>query len=135
MMIRRAFLATFALLFSGRLAFAQQRPTGGKNVREILDVQGLVTRALEVAAVVEKDAELRLRSAVDRAFGIVEVPSIPLNALPPSRFPELFVAQGNLPILLFALLKAAKTPDGRIVVTQAVVERSLREFCPLYPFC
>jgi hypothetical protein len=135
MMIRRAFLATSALLFSRRLAFAQQRPSGSENVRQVLDVQGLVTKALQVAAVVEKEAELRLRSAVDRAFSIVEVPSVPLNALPPSRVPDLFVAQGNLPILLFALLKAAKTADGRIVVTQAAVEQSLREFCPLYPFC
>jgi hypothetical protein len=134
-MIRRAFLAAVALLLTGRLSFAQQRPTGDQNVREILNIQGLVTKALRVAASVEEGAERQLRQAVEQAFGRIEVPNVRLRELLQPRVPDLFVAQANLPILLFAVLQAAKTADGRIVVTRAAVEQSLREYCPLYPFC
>lgn len=134
-MLRRAFLAAVALLLSGRLSFAQQQPNGEKTVPEVLDVQGLITKALRVAASVEDGAEQMLRQAADQAFRRVEVPGVKLREVPPSRFPNLFVAQGNLATLLFAVLLAAKTAEGRIVVTRTAVEQSLREYCPLYPFC
>jgi hypothetical protein len=134
-MVRRAFLAIAALLLTGRFSFAQQRVPGNQNVREVLDFQGLVTRALRLATSVEEEAARDLRRAVEQAFGKMEVPNVGLQAVPASSVPNLFVAQANLPILLFAVLQAGKTAEGRIVVTRAAVAQALREFCPLYPFC
>jgi hypothetical protein len=134
-MLRRAFLAAVALLLTGRLSRAQQRPTGEQTVPEVLNIQGLITRALRVATRVEEGAEQLLRRAADQAFGRIEVPNVRLRDLPPARFPDLFVGQGNLPILLLAVLEAAKTAEGQIIVTRRAVEQSLREHCPLYPFC
>jgi hypothetical protein len=133
-MVRRAFLAAVALLLTRRLSVAQQRPTGEQNVREVLDIQGMVTKALRVATKVEEEAEQKLRQAVDQAFRRIEVPNVRLRDLSLAGVPELFVAQSNLPTLLFAVLQAGKTSEG-IIVTRAAVERSLREYCPLYPFC
>ena len=137
-MVRRAFLAAVALLLTRRLSFAQQpapRPTREQNVRDVLDIQGMVTKALRVAAKVEEGAEQQLRQVVGQAFGRMEVPNVRLGDLSLARVPELFVAQSNLPTLLFAVLQAGKTAEGQIIVTRAAVERSLREYCPLYPFC
>jgi hypothetical protein len=53
-MLRRAFLAAVALLLTGRMSRAQQRPTGEQTVPEVLNIQGLVTQALRVAVRVEE---------------------------------------------------------------------------------
>jgi hypothetical protein len=134
-MLRRAFLAAVALLLTGRFSYAQQRPTGEQTVPEVLNIQGLITQALRVALRVEEGAEQMLRQAADQAFRRIEVPNVRLRELSPARFPDLFVGQGNLPILLLTVLEAAKTADGQIIVTRRAVEQSLREHCPLYPFC
>jgi hypothetical protein len=76
-----------------------------------------------------------LRGAVAEAFGKIEVPNVALKDLPMSRFPDLFTGQGNLSVLLLTVLQTAKTKGGQIIVTRQVVEQSLREHCPLYPFC
>jgi len=134
-MLRRAFLAAVALLLTGRLSNAQQRPTGEQTVPEVLNVQGLITQALRVATRVEEGADQVLREAAARAFGRIEVPNVRLKDLPPPRFPDLFISQANLAVLLLTVLQAAKTAEGQIIVTRQAVEQSLREHCPLYPFC
>ena len=134
-MLRRAFLAALALILTGRISSAQQRPTGEQTVPQVLNVQGLITQALRVATKVEDGAEQMLREVAARAFGIIEVPNVKLKDLSPVRVPDLFTGQGNLPILLLTVLQAAKTAEGQIVVTRQAVEQSLKERCPLYPFC
>ncbi|SEN40999.1 hypothetical protein [Bradyrhizobium sp. OK095] len=134
-MLRRAFLAAAALLLTGRLSSAQQRPTGEQTVPRVLNVQGLISRTLSIATTVEEGAEQMLRGAVAEAFGKIEVPNVALKDLPMSRFPDLFTGQGNLSVLLLTVLQTAKTKGGQIIVTRQVVEESLKEHCPLYPFC
>jgi len=134
-MLRRVFLAAAALLLTGRLSRAQQPPSGERTVPEVLNVQGLIGQALRIATRVEDGAEQMLREAAARAFGRIEVPNVRLRDLPPPRVPDLFTGQGNLPILLLTVLQAAKTAEGQIVVTRQAVEQSLKERCPLYPFC
>lgn len=134
-MFRRAFLAAVALLLTGRLSRAQQRPTGEQTLPQVLNVQGLITRTLSVATIVEEGAEQMLRGAVMQAFVKIEVPNVALKDLSPPRFPDVFTGQGNLSILLLTILQTAKTAGGQIIVTRRVVEQSLKEHCPLYPFC
>ncbi|WP_315763632.1 hypothetical protein [Bradyrhizobium sp. SZCCHNS2005] len=134
-MLRRAFLAAVALLLTGRLSRAQQRPTGEQTVPEVLNIQGLITQVLRVATRVEDGADQMLREAVARQFRIVEVPNVRVRDVSPGKFPDLLVGQGNLSILLLTVLEVAKTAEGQIIVTRQAVERSLREHCPLYPFC
>jgi hypothetical protein len=76
-----------------------------------------------------------LRQAADQAFRRIEVPNVRLRDVSPARFPDLFVGQGNLSILLLTVLERAKTAEGQIILTRQAVEQSLREHCPLYPFC
>jgi hypothetical protein len=79
--VRRVFLAAVALLLTGRWSLAQQRPTGEQSVREVLDIQGLVSRALRVAYTVEKEAEQLLRQAVQQSFDRLEVPGTSVREL------------------------------------------------------
>jgi hypothetical protein len=134
-MLRRAFLAAVALLLTRRLSSAQQRPSGEQTVPEVLNIQGLITQTLRIATRVEDGAEQMLREAASRAFGRIEVPNVRLRDLAPARVPDLFIGQGSLSILLLTVLQIAKTADGQIIVTRQAVEKSLREHCPLYPFC
>jgi hypothetical protein len=134
-MLRRAFLAAAALLLTGRLVLAQRRPTGDQTVPEVLNIQGLISQALKVATKVEEGAEQMLRQVAEDAFRRAEVPNVRLDEVKPTNFPGLFVGQGNLPVLLLAILAAAKTAQGQIVVTRQIVEQSLKDHCPLYPFC
>lgn len=134
-MLRRAFLAAMALLLSGRLSHAQQRPSGDQTVPQALNIDGLITQALRVATKVEDGAEQLLRQVTKQAFIKIEVPNVRLTEVSPARFPPLFVAQGNLPVLLLTILELSKTAEGQLVVTRQAVEQSLREHCPLYPFC
>jgi hypothetical protein len=134
-MLRRTFIATAILLLTeGRLQ-AQQPGGGEPSPREVFDFQAMVSRALAVATRVDGEAEQLLRTVVGTAVRQLELPPASLRDLSPARVPGLLISQHNLPTLLFGVLQAGKTAEGQVVVTRAVVERSLRQFCPLYPFC